>query len=619
MPPRALHAVHDALPWHCIGRGAVTKSVFDIGGFRMRRVSSLAAAAALIAVAGCGDETAGGNEVRAASPSRSADLVLRGGVVATVDPDVGVQEAIAVSGHRIAAVGGNDDIAAWIGPDTRVVELQGRFVMPGFIEGHGHFMGLGESLQILDLSGAASWSEIVRMVATAADKARPGEWIFGRGWHQDKWDSLPEDAVDGVPRNGSLNEAAPDNPVLLVHASGHAAFANDAALAEGSIDDDTPDPDGGTIVRTPEGTATGLLRETAQRLLDEAVERYRNRLSLEEREALARERVHLAGEEALRHGVTSFHDAGTPFETIDFYRKLEDEGALPIRIYAMVRRQTNEEMDELLPHYLMMAGENDFLTVRSIKRQIDGALGSHGAWLLQPYEDLPDSTGLVLEPVADIERTAEIAVEHGFQVNTHAIGDRANREVLDIYERVWERAGVEGSALRWRIEHAQHIDPADVPRFAELGVVAAVQGVHCTSDGPWIPTRLGHARAGVTSYPWRDLLETGAMIGNGTDVPVERIDPIASFHASVSRMTVEGKRFYPRHVMTREEALASYTRNNAYAAFEEDAKGTLSPGKLADLVVLSQNLLTVAEAEILQTKVDLTVVGGEVRYERAQP
>jgi hypothetical protein len=461
-----------------------------------------------------------------------------------------------------------------------------------------------------------NWNEVVSTVAAAVDKAQPGEWIFGRGWHQDKWDSVPEDAVDGVPRNDTLSEVSPDNPVLLGHASGHAAFANDAALAEGFIDDETPDPAGGTIVRTPEGEATGLLRETAQRLLNDAVDQYNSRLTLEEQERMERERVQLAGQEALRNGVTSFHDAGASFETIDFFKRLEDEGALPIRLYAMVRRQSNDEMDELLPHYRMVAEGNDFLTVRSIKRQIDGALGAHGAWLLEPYEDLPDSAGLTLEPVEEIERTAELAVKHGFQVNTHAIGDRGNREVLDIYERVWQRANVSGKDLRWRIEHAQHIDPADVPRFAELGVIAAMQGIHCTSDGPWIPTRLGEERAGITSYPWRDLIRTGAIIGNGTDVPVEPIDPIASYYASVSRMTVENERFFPEHVMTREEALISYTLNNAIAAFEEDIKGTLSPGKLADIVVLSQDILTVAEEAIPDTEVDMTIVGGEIRYER---
>jgi hypothetical protein len=582
----------------------------------MKYAKVLPAFCLALSLAGCSGEPEGDAAGPAAGMQAAADLVLRGGTVATVDPAIGNQQAIAVSGYRITAVGSNDEIAAYIGPETRVIELNGRFVMPGFIEGHGHFMGLGRAKQILDLSRVKNWNEVVSMVAAAVDKAQPGEWIFGRGWHQDKWDSVPEDAVDGVPRNDSLSEISPDNPVLLGHASGHAAFANDAALAEGFIDDETPDPAGGTIVRTPEGEATGLLRETAQRLLNDAVDQYNSRLTLEEQERMERERVQLAGQEALRNGVTSFHDAGASFETIDFFKRLEDEGALPIRLYAMVRRQSNDEMDELLPHYRMVAEGNDFLTVRSIKRQIDGALGAHGAWLLEPYEDLPDSAGLTLEPVEEIERTAEIAVKHGFQVNTHAIGDRGNREVLDIYERVWQRANVSGKDLRWRIEHAQHIDPADVPRFAELGVIAAMQGIHCTSDGPWIPTRLGEERAGITSYPWRDLIRTGAIIGNGTDVPVEPIDPIASYYASVSRMTVENERFFPEHVMTREEALISYTLNNAIAAFEEDIKGTLSPGKLADIVVLSQDILTVAEEAIPDTEVDMTIVGGEIRYER---
>ncbi|MEX2260022.1 MAG: amidohydrolase family protein, partial [Woeseia sp.] len=256
------------------------------------------------------------------------------------------------------------------------------------------------------------------------------------------------------------------------------------------------------------------------------------------------------------------------------------------------------------------------LTVRSIKRQVDGALGAHGAWLLEPYEDMQDSTGLVLETIEDIEGTAEVAVKHGFQVNTHAIGDRANREILDLYERVWEEQAVDGEPLRWRIEHAQHIDPLDVPRFGELGVIAAMQGVHATSDGPWIPRRLGEARTEATSYPWRDLIETGAIIGNGTDVPVEPIDAIASYYSSVSRMMNNGEKFYPEQSMTREEALASYTVNNAYAAFEEEVKGTLTPGKYADFVVLSQNLLTVEEAEIPNTDVEMTFVAGELKYSR---
>ena len=588
--------------------------------FSRWRASLLAIFLSGALLTGCSQEveetTSGGEEAAAEGPT--ADLVLRGGKVATVDPALGETEAIAISGSEILAVGSNDEISAYVGEATEVVELNGRFVMPGFIEGHGHYMSLGESKQILDLNSVRNWDEVVNMVAVAVDQAEPGDWIFGRGWHQDKWDSVPEDAVEGVPVHESLSLVSPENPVYLTHASGHAAFVNKAALIAAGVDDDTPDPEGGTIVRDSDGNATGLLRENADELPDEAVAEYMSRLTPEELDLLLRERVFLAGQEAVAHGVTSFHDAGASFAEIDFYRRLEAEGSLPIRLYAMVRYQSNEEMDEKLPEYRMVAEGNDFLTVRSIKRQIDGALGAHGAWLLAPYEDLPHTPGLVLEPVADIERTAEIAVKHGFQVNTHAIGDRANRETLDIYQRVFEAAEVDGKALRWRIEHAQHIDPADVPRFAELGVIAAMQGVHCTSDGPWIPSRLGEERTRLTSYPWRTLIESGALIGNGTDVPVEPIDAIASYTASVTRITKDGTAFHPQHVMTRQEALESYTINNAIAAFEEDIKGSLTPGKLADLVVLSQNLLTVSDEALPETRVDMTIIGGAVVYTRAE-
>ncbi|MBJ88876.1 MAG: amidohydrolase [Woeseia sp.] len=543
-----------------------------------------------------------------------ADLVLRGGKVVTVDPEFGTVEAIAISGYQILAVGSDDGMTVYIGPETEVIELNGRFVMPGFIEGHGHYMGLGRSKQILDLNGVKNWGEIVSKVAGAVDKAQPGEWIFGRGWHQDKWDSLPEDAIDGVPQNNSLNAVSPDNPVALGHASGHAGFYNDAALEAAGIDQNTPDPPGGTIVRTADGRATGLMRETAQRLLSEVIGIYQGRLTPAEMEQIDRERVMLAADEALRHGVTSFQDAGTSLEGIEFFRKLEQEGSLPVRLYVMVRRASNEVMDEVLPQYKMLPEGNDFLTVRSIKRQIDGALGAHGAWLLEPYEDLSDTAGLVLETVEDIERTAEIAVKYGFQVNTHAIGDRGVQETLDLYERAWKKMSVDSKGLRWRIEHAQHIDPQDVPRFGELGVIPSIQAIHGTSDGPWIPSRLGDERAEATSQPWRHLFQTGAIVTNGTDVPVEPIDPIASYYASVSRMMKTGDRFYPQHVMTREEALRTYTINNAIAAFEEDIKGTLTPGKYADIVVLSQDLLTVEEEKIPDTVVEITIVGGEVRY-----
>ena len=547
----------------------------------------------------------------------AADLVLRGGTIASVDNEIGLAQAIAVNGHRITAIGSNDDIAPYIDAETRVIELEGRFAMPGFIEGHGHFLGYGRAQQILDLTTVRNWDEVVSMVANAADKVQPGEWILGRGWHQDKWDSAPDDAVQGSPRNDGLTRAAPDNPVMLTHASGHAAIANDAALRAGGIDDDTADPDGGTIVRDTAGVATGVLREYAQAPVGAALQSQLSNEMPEESEQNAREQVYLAGEAALSHGITSFHDAGTGFADIDFLRLLEREGALPIRLYVMVGGESAQDMQELLPHYLQPAEDNDFLVVRSIKQQIDGALGTHGAWLLEPYADMPDTSGLTLQTVAHIEETARLAVDNGYQVAVHAIGDRANRETLDLYERVWQEKGVEGNELRWRVEHAQHIQPADVPRFAALGVIASVQGVHSTSDGPWIPDRLGEARANETSYPWKDLFDSGAIVNNGTDVPVESTSAIASFYSSVARVTRDGTRFVPEQAMTREQALRSYTINNAIAAFEEDQKGSLVPGKFADIVVLSQNLLTVAEQAISDTVVEMTIIGGEVAYTRA--
>ena len=585
---------------------------------KFQMLSRVVPAALMLAAVGCGQSE---NSVKDTVTDTKmelapASLVLTNGKIATVDDALGTQESIAVTGHIITAVGSNEDIAPYIGPETTVLNVQGKLVIPGFIEGHGHYLSLGRARQILDLSTAKNWGDIENQVAVAVDAAKPGEWIFGRGWHQDKWDRLPANSVDGVPTNRSLNEIAPDNPVYLGHASGHAAYANDASLAAGGIDDSTADPAGGTIVRTADGRATGLLRENAQDIVEVAIDKYQSRLTPEQHEQLQRERVRLAGQEALFFGVTSFHDAGASFESIDFFKKLEEEGDLPIRLYVMVRGESNEIMAEKLPEYRMLAEGNDFLTVRSIKRQIDGALGAHGAWLLEPYEDLPETAGLVLEPVAEIEVTAELAVTHGFQVNTHAIGTRANRETLDIYERIWNKMEIEGSDLRWRVEHAQHIHPDDVPRFGRLGVLPMMQGIHATSDGPWIPSRLGEERTGITSYPWRDLIESGAIIGNGTDVPVEPISAIASYYASVSRMTIKDEKFHPEHVMTRLEALESYTINNAYAAFEDDIKGSLTPGKLADIVVLSQDILEIEEDQIPSTEVLYTILGGEIKYQK---
>ena len=566
-----------------------------------------AARIALLAAVGCRGDA-----------SVDADLVMRGGVVATVDSANTLVEALAIADGWIVATGDDGEIAQYIGPGTEVIELDGRLAVPGFIEGHGHLLGLGASKTILDLNAATSWEGIVSMVADAVADADPGEWIRGRGWHQEKWNEPPDPAVAGYPTHASLSAVSPANPVLLVHASGHAAFANAAALEAAGYQRGSEPPPGGELQRDAEGNLTGLLRETAQRPVAAAYERSLADLSSEETEARFRREVALATEEALSKGVTSFHDAGASFATIDRLRRLEEEGALQIRLYVMVRGESNEELERRLAEYYMPSKGDDYLAVRSIKRQIDGALGSHGAWLLEPYADLPSSTGLVLESVEDISTTAHLAIRHGFQLNTHAIGDRANREVLDIYEAVFDSAGA-GKGLRWRIEHAQHLHPSDIARFAELGVVAAVQGIHATSDAPWVPLRIGDERAAERTYLWRTLLDAGVVVGNGTDTPVEDIDPLASFRASVTRQTAAGSVFYPEERMTREEALRSYTLSNAYAAFEEEYKGSLEVGKVGDVVVLDRDILTLPDDDLAEARVDLTVVGGVVRYSRQVP
>ena len=549
------------------------------------------------------------------APEETADLVLRNGHVVTVDSTQPEAEAVAVRGHSILAVGTDEEIARYIGSDTEVIDLEGRLAIPGFIEGHGHFAGIGERLLGLDVMNVRNWDEIIAMVGAAARDARQDAWIVGRGWHQEKWDRVPEPTVDGVPVHASLDSVSPNNPVLLTHASGHASFVNGRALELAGITRDTPNPPGGEIVRDADGEPTGLLRETAQGL----ARRVRARAEAERPEAeVAAERrrvLDLAAQESLSKGVTSFHDAGTGFGTIDLMKELESEGALPVRLYVMIRA-SNDELEQRLPQYYMPADTNDYLVVRSIKVSIDGALGSHGAWLLEPYEDMPSSTGLALVQPESVTRTAELAIANGFQLAVHAIGDRANREVLDIYERTFQ-ANPQMSDPRWRIEHAQHLHPDDIRRFGELGVIPAMQGVHATSDAPWIPRRLGEARAREGAYVWQELMKSGAVIANGTDAPVEDVNPVASFYSSVTRRTNTGDVFYADQRMTRDQALRSYTLNNAYAAFEEDVKGSLTPGKLADIVVLSKDIMRVPEEEIPTAQVDLTIVGGEIRYRRA--
>ena len=551
----------------------------------------------------------------ASAQSRIATLAIVNGHVVTVDSATPEAEAVAIAGDRILAVGTTAEVRRLVGPRTRVIDANGRLVIPGFIEGHGHYMGLGESKLQLDLTTARTWDEIVGRVAAAVRTAPRGAWIEGFGWHQEKWERPPSPAVEGNPVHASLSAVSPDNPVVLSHASGHATFVNAAALRLAGITNATPNPPGGEIVRDASGVATGLLRESAQHLTDPALARVEAARSRAERQVHARRLVELAGQDALSKGITSFHDAGTSFATIDVFKQLAGEGKLPVRLYVMVRGESMARMDSLLDRYRMSGYGNGYLTVRAIKRQIDGALGSNGAWLLEPYADLPRSTGLALEQPSSLQQVAALALRHGYQLATHAIGDRANREVLDVYER-GTASVADRAALRWRIEHAQHIAPPDVQRFARLGVIASMQGIHTISDAPWIPVKLGVERAERESYLFRSLWDAGVVVTNGTDTPVEDVNPIPSFYGMVARVAKDGKVFVPSQRLTRAEALRAYTLNNAFASFSERTAGSLTPGKYADVVVLSKDIMRVPEAEIPSARADLTVVGGVVRYVR---
>jgi predicted amidohydrolase YtcJ len=534
-----------------------------------------------------------------------AELVLRNGKIVTVDPERPEARALAARGGVIVKVGSDADVAAFIGPSTRVIDLAGALAIPGFIEGHGHFMSIGQAELELKLATMKNWDEIVQAVKNAAEESEHGVWILGRGWHQEKWDRVPEGAVDGVPSHQSLSAVSADNPVVLEHASGHASFVNAKAMEISGIDRETADPPGGTIVKDQKGEPTGLLRENAQNLIkipDSWVE------------SQEQKKVELAEKECLRKGITSFQDAGSSFRTIDLFKKLAQEGALDLRLWVMIL-EPNEELARKLPLYKMVNVGDHRLTVQAIKRIMDGALGSHGAWLLEPYADKPDTTGLNTTTPETIAETAELAIRDGFQLCVHAIGDRANRETLDIFQKAFE-AHPEKTDLRFRVEHAQHLNPADIPRFGKLGVIASMQAVHCTSDGPWVVPRLGEKRAAEGAYVWRSLLDSGAVVTNGTDAPVEDVNPLASFYAAVTRRMANGKQFHPEQRLTREEALRSYTASNAYAAFEERIKGSLTEGKLADVTVLSKDIMTVPEEEILKAEVLYTIVGGEVKYEK---
>jgi predicted amidohydrolase YtcJ len=536
------------------------------------------------------------------------DLVLYNGQLFTADSLIPSATAIAVSGGRIIAVGDDATIRALATDKTIQTDLKRAFVMPGLIEGHGHFSSLGRSYQNLDLMSTNNWAEIVQLAAQKAAVTPADEWIEGRGWHQEKWNQPLNRSVNGYPYHDELSAATPNHPVVLQHASGHGLLANQKAMELAGISRETPDPIGGRIVRDSRGELTGVFEENAMELIERPLVAWKNQRPEAEKQAAFDKTIALVSEKCLSYGITSFQDAGSDFWELAQYRRLAEAGQLPVRLWAMVAQPKASDWEKLADYPKIGIG-NGFFTCRAVKAYFDGALGSYGAWLLAPYSDKPDSYGQNTTPVDTIAALAGQCSALGLQFCVHAIGDRANREVLDVFQQYG------GPSLRWRVEHAQHIDVADIPRFGQLGVIASVQALHCTSDAPFVIKRLGESRARTGAYPWRSLLDSGARLANGTDAPVEQVNPFPCLYAAVTRRPATQGPFYPEQRMIREEMLLSYTIWNAWAAFEEQEKGSLSVGKVADMVVLNTNLLTCGTDDILNVKALQTYVGGVLKYD----
>lgn len=548
-------------------------------------------------------------------PNETADVIVMNGRIYTVDANNPEVTALAIKGDRIMELGTDEAIKQLQGPETKMIDLEGKFAMPGFIEGHGHFSGLGKSLMNLNFLKSKSWDEIVLQVQEKVKTVKPGEWITGRGWHQEKWNEPLVRQVLGYPYHDLLSEVSPDNPVVLRHASGHSLFANAKAMELAGISKETPSPSGGEIVRDSRGEAIGVFEERAMNLINNSYQEYLNTLSEAEKKEQWLEGIRLAEENCIYNGVTSFQDAGSSFQEIEWYQEMAEAGELDVRLWAMIRHSYETMKGQLSGFPILNAG-NHFFTVKAIKSEVDGALGAFGAWLLKPYFDKKDFMGQNTTPISEVKKIADLAIKNDMQLCVHAIGDRANRVVLNIYEEAFE-ANPNKQDLRWRIEHAQHLDTTDIPRFRELGVIASMQGIHCTSDAPFVVKRLGEERAKYGAYPWRSLIDAGVIVSNGTDAPVEDISPIECYYASVTRTRADnGLVFFREQSMSREEAIYSYTLGNAYAGFEEADKGSLEVGKLADIVVLSNDLRTCTDEAILETKIELTMIGGVVKYKK---
>lgn len=552
------------------------------------RLIPLLGLTALVAATGCG----GSRE--------TADLILHGGNVVTLStPDTPQHAtAVAVKGGLIVYVGDDAGALAWQGPQTQVLALDGATVVPGLHDSHCHLYGLGKALAEIDLNGTATPAEVAARVAAAAVQALPGTWLEGRGWDQNDWPG------QRYPDRGLIDPVSAGHPALLRRVDGHAALANTAALQAAGITRGTPDPPGGAIERDAAGEPTGLL-------VDNAVDLVRAVIPAEERGEIMR-RIGLAVEHCLRHGITAVQTAGVPLERAEIYEALAHSGKLDLRVFAMY-----DDIEETLAGGLArgpITTPDDMFTLRTVKLYADGALGSRGALLRAYYSDRPGHRGLPVGAAAHLRAQAMRAGRAGFQVATHAIGDSANTLVLDIYRDVLDE--LELKDARWRIEHAQILAPGDIPRFAELGVIAAMQPVHCTSDMDWAGQRLGPERL-AGAYAWRSLLDTGAHLCFGTDFPVEGVDPLAGLHAARTRTHPDGTPlggWQPQQVVDARTALELYTAGSAHAVFLEDKLGRIQPGFYADLTVLDRDPVACTPAELLQTRVIATIVGGRRRF-----
>ncbi len=538
-----------------------------------------------------------------AAEDRAATLVLRGGVVHTLDDARPLAQAVAVRGNRIVAVGSDEDVAPLVGAGTKVIDLKGQTLIPGFQESHAHLLSMGRQHVELDLSDTESWDDVVSRVAAAVARRAPGEWIVGRGWHQERWGDRAALKARGFPRHHELSRISPNTPVLLRRADGHAAIVNGRAMEIAGLRRGVKSPSGGEVLEDESGEPSGVLVDNAMDLVTPPA------ASREQRKKF----IDLAVQECLEKGITSFVDAGVTPEDIDLYEE-HLRGGIGVRLYVMVAGL--DGMRQLGAPRLGLA--DGFLDVRAVKLYADGALGSRGAALLEPYLDDPGNRGLLLTTPETLLEASRFALDHGFQACTHAIGDRANRIVLDQYEKAFaERPGIKDP--RFRIEHAQVIDAADIPRFGKLGVIASIQGIHATSDRPWAENRIGLDRVREGAYAWRKLIGSGARLVNGTDAPVEDASPLRNFYASITRQDVKGEPrdgWDPDQRLTREQALRSYTLDAAFATFAEKDKGSVQVGKLADFTVLSRDIMKISPDDILETQVVLTVVDGKIWYHR---